>query len=149
MPIIETQGLSEDYSIATGSFDVTKRGEVTKSELFEILKKLSQLTTPTQGDDCPPSVNTSFGDDYYSCFFGDGDCIRCTDSQHEVMSPEEALDIMCGEMSLAEFDALKGHAAETAKEFATVVKPRAKKGKRQLVVLAIVAVIVTAVVFSS
>ena len=61
------------------------------------------------------------------------------------MTPEEALDIMCGEMSLAEFDAMKGHAAE----FSTVVKPRAKKGKRQLVVLAIVAVIVTAVVFSS
>ena len=145
MPIIETQGLSEDYSIATGSFDTINRGEVSKSELFEILKKVSRLTAPTQGNDCPPSVNTSFGDDYFSCFFGDGDCIRCTDSQHEVMTPEEALDIMCGGMSFTEFDSMKGHAAE----FSTVVKPRTRKGKRQLVVLAIVAVIVTAVVFSS
>ena len=49
MPIIETQGLSEDYSIATGSFDTIKRGEVSNSELFEILKKVSCLTAPTQG----------------------------------------------------------------------------------------------------
>ena len=141
MPIIETQGLSQDYSLATGSFDVIKHGEVSKSELFEILKKVSRLTTPTEGDDCPPSVNTALGGDYYSCFFGDGDCIRCTDSQHEAMSPEEALDIMCGEMSFDEFDASKGLAAK----FSTVVDPTAKKGGK-FVILALVAVIVTVVV---
>jgi len=145
MPSIETQGLSEDYSVATGSFDPIIRGEVSKSELFEILKTVSRLITPTGDDNCPPTVNTDFGSDYFSCFYGDEDCIRCPDSKHEVMTPEEALAIICGEMSFAEFDASKGH----AEKFSTVVDPSAKKGSKVFVVLAIVAVIVATIVFNS
>lgn len=108
MPKIETQGLSEDYGTATGSYESLDRGEVSKPELLAILEQVSTLTVPVGDDDCPPSVNTILSKGYYSCFFGDTGVIRCSDSQQETMTPLEAAQIMSGELTIEEFDRSKG-----------------------------------------
>lgn len=53
MPKIETQGLSEDYQTATGEFEVMDRGDLSKIEILDILKKVSRLTTPQELDSFP------------------------------------------------------------------------------------------------
>ncbi len=132
MPKIETQGLSQDYKTATGLYEPIERGDVSKPELLKILQHLSTLSTPVGEDDCPPTVNTILSGDIYSCFFGDSGFIRCTDSQHEEMTADEALKIMCGEMSLEEFDLSKGH------------EPR--KNKTILILFFVIAVIILGVI---
>ena len=109
MAVIQTQGLSEDYRVATGSYDVMDCGDLSKGQIWEIVKNVAVLSTPEGEDDCPPSINVSFQQDgYYSCFFGDSGVIRCLDSQYEEMTPDEAARIISGEMTLVEFDTLKG-----------------------------------------
>ncbi|MBR9865973.1 MAG: hypothetical protein GYB20_02625 [Oceanospirillales bacterium] len=108
MPRIETQGLSEDYRTATGSYDALDRGDVTSAELLNILRLVAPLTAPDGSDDCPPSVNTMLIKGHFSCFHGDGGIIRCLDSRQEKMTPEEALKIITREVSIEEFDISKG-----------------------------------------
>ncbi|MBT8142467.1 MAG: hypothetical protein KJO88_08860 [Gammaproteobacteria bacterium] len=109
MPIIETQGVSEDYSTATGIFEPIERGNVTKHKLLEILKKVSVLQQPVADNDCPPTVNAMLSEGYYTCFAAADGRIDCTDSQTETMSVSDALSIICGEQSLEEYDALHGY----------------------------------------
>lgn len=108
MPSIETQGISEDYSTATGNFESIDRGDVSKSDLFEILHKVAKLSSPTE-DACPPTVNAKLSGDRFSCFYGESGQIHCSDSAIELMSPEEAVHIICGEQTIAEYDTLKGY----------------------------------------
>jgi len=108
MPRIETQGLSEDYRTATGSFDSLDRGDVSTAELLDILRLIAPLKAPDGAEDCPPTVNTMLLKGNYTCFYGDGGVIRCTDSRQKEMTPEEAVKIMTGEMSIEEFDISKG-----------------------------------------
>jgi len=108
MPRIETQGLSEDYRTATGSFDSLDRGDLSTAELLDILRLIAPLRTPDEAENCPPTVNTMLMKGSYTCFYGDGGVIRCTDSRQEEMTPEEAVKIMSGEMSIEEFDISKG-----------------------------------------
>lgn len=63
------------------------RGDLSKIEILDILKKVSRLTTPQEPDSCPPSVNVILSGDIYSCFYGDSGVIRCNDSKEEVMPP--------------------------------------------------------------
>lgn len=109
MPKIETQGLSEDYQTATGKFEPIARGDLTKMEILGILNKVYRLTTPEESNSCPPSVNVQLSGDFYSCFFGDSGVIRCADSREEIMTPDIAARIICGELSIEEYDLSKGH----------------------------------------
>lgn len=109
MTDFETQGLSEDYSCATGSFDSVKRGSLTRPELLNILEIVAKLTTPEGNDKCPPSINIQLNDDLYTCFSGDQGILRCSDSQAEEMLPSEALSIIYGDLSISDFDQSKGH----------------------------------------
>ncbi|NNM14951.1 MAG: hypothetical protein HKO58_11550 [Gammaproteobacteria bacterium] len=108
MPHIETQGISQDYSQATGDFDSIDRGNVSKPELIEILKKVSRLEVP-DNDACPPSINTQLVPDYFTCFYASEGSIYCTDSVEGKMSIFDAASIICGEQTLDEYDALHGH----------------------------------------
>ena len=109
MPNIETQGLSEDYQTATGKFESMDRGNLSKSEILDVLKKISRLTTPDEPDSCPPSVNAILSGDVYSCFYGDAGVIRCSDSKEEVMTPDTAAKIICNELSFEDYDLSNGH----------------------------------------
>ena len=109
MPKIQTQGLSEDYHTATGAFEATDRGELSKIETLDILKKVSRLTPPQENDTCPPSVNVILSGDIYSCFYGDLGVIRCNDSKVKVMTPDVAARIINNELSIEEYDLSKGH----------------------------------------
>lgn len=113
MPTIETQGLSEDYTLATGIYDSLPRGDVDKSGLIDILTRVSKLSTPNGQNDCPPSVNVEITKHYYSCFFGDNGILRCTDSKYEEFTPEEAAAVICGEITFEEYDTLKGIKPDT------------------------------------
>jgi len=109
VPNIETQGLSEDYQTATGKYESIDRGELSKSEILDVLTKVSRLTTPPEPDSCPPSVNSILSGDYFSCFYGDSGVIRCSDSQEEVMTSDIAARIICNELTIADYDLSKGH----------------------------------------
>ncbi len=106
---IKTQGVSEDYETATGDFELLDRGEVTHSNLRDILDKLSRLSVPDGDDVCEPSINVDVEGEGNLNFYGDSGVIRCLDSQQESMSSQEALQIILGEVTLAEFDAKHGY----------------------------------------
>jgi hypothetical protein len=106
---IETQGISLDYSAANGDFEPIDRGEVSKEELREIWKKVIYLSFPEDSDKCPPSVNVILEHGGYSCFSPDNGKVICTDTITEEMSVEEAIQLMCGELSIKDFDASKGN----------------------------------------
>ena len=108
MPKIETQGVSEDYSTATGIFESIERGEVSKGELLEILRKISVLQQPFGDNDCPPTVNAMLSEGFYTCFAASNGRIDCVDSKTETMSASDAANIICGDQSIAEYDALHG-----------------------------------------
>ncbi len=108
MPKIETQGVSQDYKVATGSYDTIDRGDLSKEELAEILKSISKLSAPEGDNDCPPAILVNTSDGSLS-LFGDSGMLNCLDSIQEVMSPSEALKIITGEISIEEFDISKGH----------------------------------------
>lgn len=109
MPKIETQGLSVDYQTATGEFEAIDRGDLSKVEILDILKRVSRLTPAQEPDSCPPSVNVILSGGIYSCFYGDSGVIRCSDSKEEAMSPDVASRIINNELSIAEYDLSKGH----------------------------------------
>lgn len=109
MPEIETQGISEDYSRATGDFDSISRGFIADEDLIQILQKVSQLSTPEGDELCPPSINVKLKqDDFWSNFFGDNGVLRCTDSKQEEMTPKDAFKIITGAMSIKDFDKVNG-----------------------------------------
>ena len=109
MPNIETQGLLEDYRVATGKYDAIARGNLNKDEILKFLEYVAPLSAPRGDDDCPPSINAIITGDTYSCFYGDSGVIRCTDSQEESMTPKIAVQIICKELSIADYDLSKGH----------------------------------------
>jgi hypothetical protein len=97
------------------------RGNLSKSEILEVLKKVSNLTTPDEPDSCPPSVNAILSGDVYSCFYGDAGIIRCTDSKEEVMTPDTAARIICNELSIGEYDLSKGHCSSSKSSLIFVI----------------------------
>ena len=117
MPVIETQGLSQDYHSATGKFDSISRGEMTRSEILNILRHVATLEAPDGNDICPPTVNTMLDGEVYTCFHGAGGTINCLDSQEQTMTPEIATAIICGEMTIAQYDLSKGHQPLERKSF--------------------------------
>ena len=111
MPYIETQGLSHDYSTATGSFDTIERGNVSNEQLLVILEVISKLSAPEtdmEADVCPPSVQVAIHKQVLT-FHGESGMLHCIDSVYEEFSPNEALQIINGEISIEEFDISKGH----------------------------------------
>ena len=109
MAAIETQGLSHDYQSATGMFESISRGEMTRSEILNILRHVATLEAPDGDDTCPPTVNTMLDGEIYTCFHGGGGTINCLDSQEQTMTPEIAAAIICGEMTIEQYDLSKGH----------------------------------------
>ncbi len=108
---IETQGLSEDYDVATGDYDLLDRGEILESYLIKLLHKISRLRAPEGENDCPPSINITLPGGEYCCFFGDGEegIVRCLDSKEEAMTPEIVMQLVSGNLTLKEYDISKGH----------------------------------------
>lgn len=114
---IETQGISEDYREATGDFEPIDRGEVSPENLKTLLEKVAVLEIPSGEEDSPPSLNAMLPD---ACFVGDSGVIRCPDSKEEEMTPEIALKIITGELTLKEYDLSNGHKVSSSPLFSFI-----------------------------
>ena len=108
MPKFETQGLSDDYKVATGSFDIISRGDLPEESLAEILQSVSKLSAPEGEDNCPPTILVNTNDTALT-FYVELGMLNCLDSVHQKMTPDEALKIMTSKISIKEFDISKGH----------------------------------------
>ena len=114
MPIVATQGLSENYDQATGSYDSIERGEISRDELLVLFEKISKLSGESDAtwsqDYCPPSVLIKIDREHENIgFLGESGVLHCNWAElHSAeITPEQAVGIVCGELNITDVEGYK------------------------------------------
>lgn len=94
-----TQGISDNWSEATGDFDTKSRGMLEKDQVLSAMLHLAPLDTPQSEDPCPPHILTEGKAGSFS-FTGQGGSIYCIDADQE-MTPHQATDVAFGRLAAA------------------------------------------------
>ena len=96
---VETQGVSNDWAQADGSFDTRTRGSLDKEQVLSAMVHVAALDTPGGDDVCPPCVTARRRGGSFS-FYGQGGALYSPEADREI-SPAEAVDMAFGKVTYA------------------------------------------------